>query len=143
MGVKLFGVADFKELRRCEKVIKTDVRFNSMGIKTVLRIPNIPVENPMALQLYLGGHVNKTLGQVGYNFHIEGRGPICRLEINANVHRDAGRNHKHEPRSEEDFDKNLPFAIPMPYLAGHTARELWVELCSLANIKHLANFIDP
>jgi hypothetical protein len=135
----------FEELRRLpDKVIRSDIRFapeRGFGGNSVFR--DVTVENRLDWDVVLNGTFKPLLGAITFNFVVRGVGPICRVDVNGTIHREAGRTHKHELKQKEDPYRNLPFALPRPDLVGRSAREVWTTLCHDASIHHEGNFFDP
>lgn len=68
------------------------------------------------------------------NIVMAGVGPICRLDVDGSIHKDAGRNHKHELRTPGCSANNLPTAVPRPELAGFTIDQVISIFCVDAGI---------
>ena len=126
------------------KVIAANIEWTSpRDAKPNLIFELVPVQNSLEWDVVVNGTYKPDVPSVSYNFVLRGVGPICRLDINGTVHHPAGRNHKHDLRRDTDPRNNLPSAFERNDLAGKSAREIWVELCRLANITHTGTFKDP
>ncbi|MCA3269660.1 MAG: hypothetical protein INF44_04835 [Thalassospira sp.] len=99
---------------------------SSSGVKANLDIRYVPVNDYSC-----------------FNVTIEGTGQVCRLEHNANVHRNAGRDHKHTLQNEDCPQKDIPSAVSFPGLSGKTVKEIFTIFCKSAHINHSGDFIEP
>jgi hypothetical protein len=133
---------EFTSLRDCAKTITDDIFFKASEIRDILELNELVVENEFGLELVLTGSYTPAIPTVTFNFSI-GREPICRVEVNGNVHRDAGRTHKHELRNENCSRQNLPTAFARPELENKSTKEIWKKLCEMANITHTGDFFAP
>jgi hypothetical protein len=79
----------------------------------------------------------------GINVWVVGLGPICRLDVDGQVHGDVGRSHKHALQRESCPANNLPKATARADLSGKTVLEVFHEFCTIANIRHEGQFINP
>lgn len=70
-------------------------------------------------------------------------GPVCRLDVDGQRHRDAGRSHKHALQTPECPRRNLPDATARPELSGLTMKQVFDQFCSEANIVHAGTFHEP
>lgn len=106
----------------------------------MLVFSDVSVENGMGNRVWVNGKYHPGVPLVGFNFVLEGYGPICRLEINADNHADAGRTHKHELR-----DDGLTLCYHATEFSGMEGSpiEAWQKLCGLANIDHGGKMIIP
>ena len=127
------------------KIIHANIEFRTEAKAAPnLIFDQVAVENGLGYDLVLNGSFRPSVPSVTFNFVIKGQGPICRLDINGTLHREEGRNHKHELQNSEDSSCNLPHAINRDDWAGHqTVREIWDVLCREANITHIGEFIEP
>jgi hypothetical protein len=104
----------------------------------------IRIENAEGVELVLTISYNEVVGAKTLNVHVPGVGPICRLDVDGNAHRPAGRSHKHSLREERCPDRNLPDAIiDRPELAGSSLRAVFTDFCRMANITHLGHIEAP
>lgn len=97
------------------------------------------LHNTLNEPIKLTGHYDPRVPKFTFNFVREGTGPICRLDVNGTVHKDVGRNHKHELRKESDPAANLPTAYKRDDLASLSMEDAWRQLCKEANIVHNGN----
>jgi hypothetical protein len=137
---------EFVALRRSAKEVAEDIRYASDRNchQDVVTFGPVPVENPLGIHVLLRGSYNRRLKSVSFNFTVEGEpGSICRVDVSGAIHKDAGRTHKHEMRSEADQRNDLPYAVPRPDLEGMTLRQVWDTLCQQAKIDHSGTFVDP
>ena len=111
--------------------------------KPNLIFEQVPLENSAGFDVVLNGTYKPDIPAITFNFVLLGIGPICRVDVNGTIHRDAGRTHKHDLRHEADPRRNLPTAIARADLEGKTAWEVWLDLCEKANIEHTGSFNDP
>lgn len=137
---------EFELLRELDgKVIHANIEFRADS-KTMpnLIFDQIVVENAMGYDLLLNGNYRPAIPSVTFNFVIKGQGPICRLDVNGTIHKESGRNHKHELQKSGDSNTNLPFAVKRDDLATcSTVKEIWETLCQEARISHSGEFIEP
>jgi hypothetical protein len=136
---------EFEQLRDLpDKVISDDVKFSLTNATSPnLTFEEILITNSLNWEVVLNGTYKPSIPSVTYNFVIRGTGPICRVCVNAMVHKDVGRTHKHDLQDEQDSRRNLPTAVARPDLVGKTARKIWDDLMQRANIIHTGRFIDP
>ena len=78
----------------------------------------------------------KTLSKT-INIDLPGVGAICRLDVDGTIHKNVGRNHKHEFQSIKCLKRNLPTARSRDDLAGKDMQEVFDHFC------HEANIINP
>ncbi|HEU0177354.1 MAG TPA: hypothetical protein VFV58_24075 [Blastocatellia bacterium] len=134
---------EFEELRDMpDKEIIVDIAFVRKNATTLV-FTDIKVKNSLGMELIVDGTFKPDIPAVKYNFTVQGIGPICRLEMNSTMHKDAGRTHKHDLQEESCPRKNLPFAVARPDIEELTPKQIWEVLCRQANIKHVGKFIDP
>lgn len=136
---------EFEELRKLpDKFIEGDIIFiKTKDTKSYLFFEKIPVINRFRWNLLLNGKFWPDIPSYGFNFSIVDVGPICRLEVNSNIHKDTGRTHKHEFTKESDSRNNLPTAIKREDFESLTIIEAWNKLCKEANIIHKGKLIIP
>jgi hypothetical protein len=136
---------EFEVLRNLkDKFIEDDIEFqNVRGMGQNLTFEKIPVENSMGYKILLNGEYSPRLKKIKYNFVLSGIGPICRIEVNGQCHKDKCRNHKHELIKESDPERNLPNAYPRPDLENKTPSELWEIVCKEAKIQHRGRLKVP
>jgi len=121
-----------------------EIRFSAQpGMGPNLVFEQVKVENTLGYEVHLNGTFKPQIPSVTYNFVLKGVGPICRIDVNGTIHKEAGRTHKHDLRRESDPRNNLPTAVARPDLEGRSAREIWTILCEQANITHNAEFHNP
>lgn len=137
----------FEQLRDLpEKVIEGDIVFlPSKNISTIFESERIEVENALGIALVLNCTYIPDISRLKFNFHVQGVGAICRIEVNGVVHGDAGRTHKHHLVKETCPRKNLPEADARPDLdaLAHSPKAIWDKVCEQANIVHLGEFKEP
>jgi hypothetical protein len=137
---------EFEELRDLsDKTIVSDIEFlPSKSVSTTLTF-EVPVSNSTGYDLILNGSYMPDIPKLKLNFSIKGIGPICRIEVNGPLHRDAGRTHKHELHHESCPRQNLPNAIARPDLdlSRLSPKDIWSLLCEEANIVHVGVFKEP
>ncbi len=136
---------EFEQLRDlADKSITAEIAFRtSKDTSPNLTFNEVIVKNSQGWEVVLNGTYKPDIPSVTFNFVVRGVGPICRLDVNGTVHKEAGRTHKHDLLMDEDSRKNLPTAVARKELEGKTAREIWEILCKQANITHIGAFIDP
>jgi hypothetical protein len=137
---------EFDQLRKSKgKEITADIEFvqDKHLDEAIVVFDGAVLTNPFGLEIVVNGSYNRKTGHIKYNFVLLGTGPICRVEVNGAVHRDAGRTHKQHLDNDRDPDKNLPHAIPRPDLEGFGPKEVWEDLCKRACIDHTGSFVDP
>jgi hypothetical protein len=69
------------------------------------------------------------------NVQVRGRGPICRLCVNGQQHKDAGRTHKHDVRTVGCIG-HLPHAVARRGFEGMSVADAWKLFCKEASIVH-------
>lgn len=136
---------EFEQLRDlADKKIEGNVVFtNPKGAKPVRVITPIAVSNSLGIDLLLQGSYNPEINKLTIQFFVRGVGAICRFCINGRAHRDLGRTHKHDLRTEDDPVKNIPNAVARPDLADLRASQLWKTICEQARITHEGTFELP
>ena len=137
--------AEFETIRDLPgKAIRDDIAFiASKNTNPVMVFDGVAIENALGVDLVVNGHYHPKFGAVTYNFVDRSAGAICRVDVNGQVHKPAGRTHKHSVKSETDVRKHLPNADAAPHYVGKTPREIWEMICAAANITHHGRFIDP
>jgi hypothetical protein len=138
----------FLELRNLPgKTIASDIEFIPHKFSTSsLIFEQVEVSNSLGYELILNGSFVPAIPAIKFNFSIKSAGgSICRIEINGKLHREAGRTHKHDLRTENCPRKNLPFADARSDLdlSKQSASEIWAIICKEANIIHTGVFKDP
>jgi hypothetical protein len=127
-----------------DKVIRGDIRFTRREqLRPAISAENLVIENGAGAELRMQITFNPESDSKGINVWAVGVGPICRLDVDGQVHRDAGRSHKHSLQTERCPASNLPTAVARADLAGKTLREVFQEFCTIANIRHEGQFVDP
>lgn len=138
---------EFERLRDLpDKKIKADIKFTlKKETSPNLTFDNIPLQNSLDWDILLNGTYKPNIPSVTFNFVLRGTGPICRLDVNGQVHRSVGRTHKHSLQQESDSkpSENLPHADARPDLADKSVREIWETLCKQAKIIHEGTFTPP
>jgi hypothetical protein len=137
---------EFEELRDLpDKTITADIEFlPNKSVSTTLSF-EVPVSNTTGYDLILNCSFVPDIPKLKLNFSIKGIGPICRIEVNGQVHRDAGRTHKHDLHNESCPRQNLPNAVARPDLdlSLSSPKDIWDLLCVEANITHIGDFKEP
>jgi hypothetical protein len=136
---------EFEHLRDLPgKRVTADIVWTSPpGGRPNLVFDQVVLENSAEWDVVLNGTYKPGIPSVTFNFVLRGIGAICRVDVNSTVHGDAGRTHKHDLRDETDPRANLPHAAARPDLTDKSAREVWLDLCQRAKIKHTGIFNDP
>jgi hypothetical protein len=136
---------DFEALRDLPgKVISEDIVFLAgKNTSPVLTFDGIRIENALDVDLVVNGHFHPKFGGVTYNFFDRSAGAICRIDVNGQIHKKAGRTHKHSVKTDNDVRRNLPNASAVPQYVGKSPREIWEMVCAAANITHTGRFEDP
>lgn len=129
---------EFEALRNLpDKTIDGDiVLLSSKTHVASKRAEDVVVVNSLGWEITLDVTAKPDLPSYTFNFSATGIGPICRLDINSTVHRDAGRTHKHELVNDGDPGKNLPTATAMPSLEKADLESAWRWLCLQSHIDH-------
>jgi hypothetical protein len=127
------------------KTISGDIRFvRRAALAPVLVAEGIRIDNAGGVELLLSVSYNEIVGSKTINVHVPGVGPVCRLDVDGNAHRPAGRSHKHSLHEERCPDRNLPDGIvDRPDLVGTSLRMVFAEFCRMANIVHLGHLETP
>ena len=135
---------DFEGLRDLpNKEVTQDIVFLTRGqTKLVHEADGIPILNGDGENLIVNLRYNEARQSATINVVLQGKGPICRIDVRSNVHKDAGRNHKHSFYEERDWIDNLPQAEARNDLAKCNIEELWDHFCEEAKITHTGSFVQ-
>lgn len=136
--------ADFEKIRDLAgKVIEGDIRLRPRRETTpVLVASQIEIQNSANVQLLMNISYNPETNAKTVNVVIRGQGPICRLDVDGNNHKDQGRSHKHSLQSEKCPDRNLPDGVvSRKELAGLTIDKVFAIFCKQAKIEHSGQLI--
>lgn len=135
----------FQALRDIEaKEISEDIKFEPKRLgDSSMAFSDVQVQNGLDVTVILSGRYNPRIPSLTFNFYVPGIGPICRLDVNGQNHKDVGRYHKHDLRRDSDPRNNLPSAIQRDDLKGMAIKDIWEMLCEQANIKHTGRFFAP
>jgi len=137
---------EFQALRDLpDKQVRDDIRFSaSRDNHHSLTFNKMVVHNTDGWTVMLNGTYKPGIGTISFNFVVqEAGGPVCRIDVNGTIHKNAGRTHKHDLTHDDDPRNNLPHAVARPDLVGKTAQQVWDELCQQAQITHLGTFHPP
>jgi hypothetical protein len=128
--------AEFKKLRDLPgKRITGDMEFKKAKREDVMLVfDKVVVANDMNLPIQVNGAYHPGVPFASFNFLESGFGPVCRLEINRDIHYDAGRTHKHEYTDESGVKR--AYCAERFIGLEHDVVAAWKELCGLANIVH-------
>lgn len=137
--------SEFEALRDVpDKVIEEDIRFTrKKNLGPLLTAEDIRVANRLGYDIRLTIKVNPETGSRNFNIHVSGVGPICRLDVDDQAHRPAGRSHKHSLRQPNCPLGNLPFVEDRPGDSGRSLEDLFRRFCLMANIQHRGQFFSP
>lgn len=131
---KITGDVAFRERKKSNDPVRYNTQSeakieNSLGYRLVLVATYYPDEPALTFNVHMGSS----------------KSTICRLDINARLHRKAGRTHKHEPKEEADIPANLPFAYARPDYEGmgEDPKAAWVKFCQEAKITHEGHLLLP
>lgn len=126
------------------KAISDDIKFvRRSALAPVLIADGIRIHNEGGVELMLAMHYNEIVGAKTINVYVPGVGAICRLDVDGNAHRPAGRSHKHSLRQERCPARNLPFVDDRSELAGSSMRTLFDKFCAIARITHHGRLLAP
>lgn len=136
---------EFEALRDLpDKVIVEDIRFSKKkNLSPLLTAEDIRIANGLGYDLRLTIKFNPETGSRNFNIHLAGVGPICRLDVDDQAHRPAGRSHKHALQQPTCPDSNLPFAEDRAIDSGRPVEDLFRRFCRMANIQHRGQFFAP
>ena len=136
---------EFEALRDLpDKIIDEDIRFSKKkNLSPLLTAEDIRVVNALGYDIRLTFKFNPETGSRNINVHLSGVGPICRLDVDDQAHRPAGRTHKHSLKQPSCPDSNLPFVEDRPSDSGRGLEELFRRFCRMANIQHRGQFFAP
>lgn len=137
---------EFETLRDLPgKVISSDIVFNTKRqTSPLLTTDDLKISNGSNIDARMVIQYNPEVGSKTINIHVQGLGPVCRLDVDGPAHRPCGRSHKHSLQSERCPDRNLPDnVIDRPDLAGRSLLEVFQEFCTIANITHTGTFVPP
>ncbi len=109
------------------KTISADIRFVRRAVLApVLVAEGIRIDNDGGVELMLSMSYNEVVGAKTINAYVPGVGPICRLDVDGNAHRPAGRSHKHSLQGERCPDRNLSDGVQdRADLAGSSVRRVF------------------
>ncbi|HEU4951749.1 MAG TPA: hypothetical protein VFT46_07340 [Holophagaceae bacterium] len=136
---------EFEALRDLpDKKIEEDIRFSSKrNLGPLFTAEGIRIQNSLGYDLRLTIKFNPETGSKNFNVHLSGVGPICRLDVDDQDHRPAGRSHKHSLHTPDCPDQNLPQVTGRSELSGKTLEDLFRDFCIMANINHTGAFHAP
>ena len=138
--------ASFEMLRDLPgKTIEGDIRFIArQAARPLLTTEELRITNSPGVDVRLNITHNPQIGSTTFNVHVPGLGPICRLDVDGQVHRPCGRTHKHSLQSEQCPDRNLPDGvIDRPDLSSRPVEVLFTAFCEMARITHDGVFYAP
>lgn len=132
--------AEFEKLRdMTDKHIHSDIL-----LKPKSKLSPVYASGP--IQINDGAGTSLALMYIEFNAQIDsktinvmaaGVGPICRLEVDARVHQQVGRSHKHALQTRDCPLKNLNRDVSArPDLAGRPMESVFAEFCRMAHIQH-------
>lgn len=128
------------------KTISSDITFLDKcktGIQVEFRKVLISIPGHPETVAHLDGSYHRGIEKTKFNISVQDLGPVCRIDVNGQNHKNAGRTHKHTLTAPTDPDDNLPAAVARPDLNGLTPREIFNRLCEQANITMQGIFNDP
>ena len=136
---------EFEVLRDLpDKVIEEDIRFSKKkNLSPLFTAEDIRIVNSLGYGIRLTIKFNPETGSRNFNVHLSGLGPICRLDVDDQAHRPAGRSHKHALQQPTCPDRNLPFVEDRSSDSGCSLEELFRRFCRRANIQHRGQFFAP
>lgn len=128
----------FEQLRASkEKSIKSVIKLKvTPRSSSTYEARNILIDNPSGYTAFMTIRYNKDTEAKTINVSIDGIGPICRLDVDAQEHRPVGRNHKHDLKTSGCPNKNIPHAVARTGLSGKTIEEIFEIFCGEALIDH-------
>jgi hypothetical protein len=136
---------EFETLRDLpDKVIEEDIRFSrKRNLNPLVTAEDIRIANSLGYDIRLTIKFNPETGSRNFNIHLSGVGPICRLDVDDQIHHPAGRSHKHSLQHPTCPDRNLPFVEDRSSESGRSIEELFRRFCLIANIQHRGQFFPP
>ncbi len=138
---------EFEILRNLpNKTIESDIIWQEeKGMGSNLIFKDVEVINSIGILILVNGTYKPILSSVTFNFVVHSVGPICRIDVNGTLHKEAGRTHKHELQKPDDSQpqNNLPYAIARLDLNDKTPYQVWRIFCKQANIIHKGKFVEP
>jgi hypothetical protein len=138
--------SEFEELRDLpNKRITVDVVLRRKKIGSVvfksLPVPILGDDGPIA---NLHVTFNEATEEKNINVTVVGVGPICRLDVDSNLHAPAGRSHKHALLTPDCPSENLRRQLTAREdLAGLPVDRVFAIFCEMAHIEHTGNFSIP
>lgn len=137
--------SEFESLRDLpDKVIEEDIRFSKKkNLSPLLTAEDIRITNRLGYDIRLTIKFNPETGSRNFNVHLSGVGPICRLDVDDQAHRPAGRSHKHSLKLPTCPHNNLPFAEDRAGDSGRGLEDLFRRFCLMANIQHRGQLFGP
>lgn len=103
----------------------------------------IPIICQSGIALAVSGSYSCRTGAITFNFTVEGVGPVTRYCIGGTEHGRSGRYHQHLLRHESCSRRNLPYAEQRLNMVGMSAKKIWQEICTEADINHTGTFFEP
>ena len=127
---------EFEKLRDLpDKEITQDIRLEKNDkLRPLLTASNIKIENSLGHVLKMNLNYNEETNSKTINISIQSEGPICRLDVDGQNHKQQGRSHKHSLSTPRCPDNNLPDAISRKDLSGKPFDEIFKIFCREANI---------
>ena len=127
-----------------DKTIEEDIRFSrKKNLSPVITAEDIRIVNRLGYDLRLTIKYNPETGARNFNVHLSGVGPICRLDVDDQAHRPAGRSHKHSLQQPSCPLLNLPSVEDRPQESERSIEFLFSRFCTMAHIEHRGQFFAP
>ncbi|MBI5503454.1 MAG: hypothetical protein HY899_01525 [Deltaproteobacteria bacterium] len=136
---------EFEALRDLPgKTIDGDIRLSRReALRPVREASDISIANEHGVDLRMGVRWNPETGKKTVNVYVPGLGPICRIDVDGPMHRDAGRSHKHSLHTERCPDRNLDQDVAArPDLSGRDLETVLRQFCREAAIT-FGGVFDP
>jgi hypothetical protein len=129
---------EFERLRNLPgKRIDGDIVLKKNSNRRPLRAAKVPIINSEGADAFLYIEWNEETDAKTLNVFVTGTGPICRLEVDARPHHDAGRSHKHDLVTPDCPSENLKRnAMGRSDLQGKDLLSIFGVFCKMADINH-------
>ena len=137
--------ADFEAIWKADKSIIQDVVFGPSlkGDGNVYSVDDIEVLGVGFVGLSVNMSYECEFGGLTCNFTLKGTGAIHRYCLGATAHGEAGRFHQHQITHGDCVRRQLPKVVSRLDMIGLSTREMWLKMCSEANIAFTGTFFEP
>ena len=129
---------EFEVLRDLpNKEIHGDIVLKRANNSDYLEAEKVLIGNALKVEALMTVRWNPETDAKTINVHVVGVGPICRLDVDGQVHPPAGRHHKHSLVLSSCPETNLKRGVhDRDDLAGKSIEEVFKEFCRISSIEH-------